>query len=180
MLGGTSPSSQDSSNPPPPRGSVEHTAFTLSKCLLMWSTPTWRLSMPSCKNPPKSWNHETLRTIIIEWHLSWYIAFYSNNPTMHTMLLLLRDNKICIFYAQHGPLSDWQSYNFIAAIRSFRFFANRYSGGFWDPNGGNCPLPFTMKIQLLRPIFGKKSAPYPDPNALFFQWFVLNGTKHIN
>ena len=34
-------------------------------------------------------------------------------------------------------------------------------------DGGNCP-PFTMKIQLWRPLFGKKSAPYPDPNAVFF------------
>ena len=35
-------------------------------------------------------------------------------------------------------------------------------------DGGNCP-PFTMKIQLWRPLLGKKSAPCLDPNALFFQ-----------
>ena len=34
--------------------------------------------------------------------------------------------------------------------------------------GATAP-PFTMKIQLWRPLFGKKSTPYPDPNALFFQ-----------
>ena len=43
------------------------------------------------------------------------------------------------------------------------------SGGFrGGADGGNCP-PFTMEIQLWRPLFSKKSAPYPDPNALFFQ-----------
>ena len=35
-------------------------------------------------------------------------------------------------------------------------------GGKW----GQLP-PFTMKTKLWRPLFGKKSAPYPDPNALF-------------
>ena len=43
------------------------------------------------------------------------------------------------------------------------------SGGFKGADGGNCPPPFTMKIKLWHPLFGKKSAPYPDPNALFFQ-----------
>ena len=51
-----------------------------------------------------------------------------------------------------------------------------YGGG---ANGGNCP-PFTMKTKLWRPLFGKKSAPYPDPNALFFQCFVLNAGKQVN
>ena len=37
-----------------------------------------------------------------------------------------------------------------------------------------------MKTKLWRPLFGKKSAPYPDPNALFFQCFVLNAGKHVN
>ena len=38
--------------------------------------------------------------------------------------------------------------------------------------------PFTMKTQLFpRPLFGKNSAPYPDPNALFFQCLVLNATE---
>ena len=40
--------------------------------------------------------------------------------------------------------------------------------------------PFTMKTKLWCPLFGKKSAPYPDPNALFFQWFIFNAGKHVN
>ena len=54
------------------------------------------------------------------------------------------------------------------------------SGGFRGANGGNCPPPFTVKTKLWRPLFGKKSAPYPDPKALFFQCFVLNAGKHVN
>ena len=38
---------------------------------------------------------------------------------------------------------------------------------------GKCP-PFMMKTQFWHPHFGKESAPYPDPNALLLQCFVLN------
>ena len=48
-------------------------------------------------------------------------------------------------------------------------------GGKW----GLLP-PFMMNTQFWDPIFGKKSAPYPDPNALFFQCFALNVGNHIN
>ena len=49
-------------------------------------------------------------------------------------------------------------------------------GGKWR----QLPPPFTMKTKVWRPLFGKKSAHYPDPNALFFQCFVLNAGKHVN
>ena len=38
--------------------------------------------------------------------------------------------------------------------------------------GGNCPLHDENSAWRL--IFGKKGAPYHDPNALFFSCFVLN------
>ena len=68
-----------------------------------------------------------------------------------------------------------------------------HSGGFRGQMGATAP--FTMKTKLWHPshliikalvprvwhpLFGKKSAPYPDSNALLFQCFVLNAGKHVN
>ena len=39
------------------------------------------------------------------------------------------------------------------------------SGGFWGQM--EATVPFTMKTHLWHPLSGKKSTPYPDPNALF-------------
>ena len=39
---------------------------------------------------------------------------------------------------------------------------------------GQLPPPLHGENSAWRPIFDKKGAPYPDPNALYFLCFVLN------
>ena len=48
-----------------------------------------------------------------------------------------------------------------------------HSGGFRGVQLGATP-PLHDENSAWRPILGKKGAPYPDPNALFFSCFVLN------
>ena len=46
------------------------------------------------------------------------------------------------------------------------------SGGYGGQMGATAP--FMKKTQLRHPLFDKSSAPFPEPNAPFFQCFVLN------
>ena len=66
------------------------------------------------------------------------------------------------------------NYNYRVSHKLYPLFERLYtgSGGFRRKIGATAP--FHDENSAWHLLFSKKGGPYPDPNALFFQCFVLN------